>query len=170
MTDKTHSDGNDSRAGDWEPNMEYGCETSDAMPVDRYADRFLRMLADEQDKGSGELQRGRKRGLASHPDPDLGWDLDLDRDAGPTKRRKRGATTRLERFVPADDGEAAGAREGQRWVWIKLARALAAARAELKGEDRELFERLVERPREGVDPKAQIERWVWETSSRVPRA
>ncbi|KAI9055224.1 hypothetical protein LZ554_000188 [Drepanopeziza brunnea f. sp. 'monogermtubi'] len=57
-------------------------------------------------------------------------------------------------------------RQQQRDVWVALAGALAAARAQLHGEDLELFEALIERPAAGMSPNEHIDRWIRGTHER----
>ncbi|KAJ5054671.1 uncharacterized protein L3040_000937 [Drepanopeziza brunnea f. sp. 'multigermtubi'] len=57
-------------------------------------------------------------------------------------------------------------RQQQRDVWVAIAGAFAAARAQLHGEDLELFEALFERPVAGMSPNEQIDRWIRGTHER----
>jgi hypothetical protein len=50
-------------------------------------------------------------------------------------------------------------RERQIPSWMKLAQAVNDARSQLKGDDLELFERLIARPRSAVESLDMIQNW-----------
>ena len=169
------TDDGDSRAGDWEPNMEYGDTL--VMDNDHYKESWEVFTAHET---ATSVQYKRQADTSN-----LGYDDVLDPHA--SKRIKIGENTKFEsslkdenvdwselpNYIPNDDYPAVETfasqvpdsdlrrrRSRQMSAWIGLATALASAREQLAGGDLELFESLIKRPARRTNPMKKIDRWA----------
>lgn len=172
------TDDGDSRAGDWEPNMEYGDTL--VMDNDHYKESWEVFTTHET---ATSIQYKRQADT---------WDLGCDDVLNPRANKRikieehvNGENnlndenvdwSELPNYIPIDDhpayetfasqvpdSDVRRQRSRQMSAWVGLVTALASAREQLVGDELELFESLVKRPARRTNPMKKIDRWARST-------